>query len=144
MNNRKAFTVVEILIVLAIIAILTNFMVLSIRGFQSEARASKVNADLKTLQVALESFLKNNDRYPETENYQNELLMTRPRILEDNLVDPFAPNTTTTYKYALSEDKNYYVLYSVGMKKIGSAIILDDGTLVATNGAIWVSNSSRQ
>lgn len=144
MRLRKGFTLFEILIVLAIIAILTNFMVVSIRGFQSEARISRAHADLKTLQVAFESYFKNNNHYPDVANYQTELLLATPRILEENMFDPFAPTTVAFYSYQLSPDQNYYVLYSIGPNKNGSAFVLNDGTQIASNGAIWVSNISQE
>ncbi len=140
--RKKGLTIVEILIVLAIIAILSNWMVLSIKGFQNEARQSQVKADLKTLQVALEAYYKNNSTYPDPANYQSLLVNASPRILESNLVDPFVTQVSSTYAFSLSSNRAYYVLYSVGLSMNGSVQINDEGKITASGSPIWVSNSS--
>ncbi|MFA4858158.1 MAG: prepilin-type N-terminal cleavage/methylation domain-containing protein, partial [Candidatus Margulisiibacteriota bacterium] len=85
----KGFTIVEVLIVIAIIAILLNLMMLSVKGFQNEARVSHVRADLRTLQIAIEAYSKNHFTYPPVENYQTVLLAEPSRVLDENLLDPF-------------------------------------------------------
>lgn len=139
--KNKGFTVVELLIVIAIIAILLNFMVLSVKGFQSEARLSQVRADLRAIQVAIEAYYKNHDAYPAEINYQTILLNEVPRVLEENEVDPFVPGGTTVYDYTLSPDGTHYAIFSIGINKDGTLEILNDGRAVPGGSVIYVSDS---
>lgn len=141
-SRKNGLTIVEILIVLAIIAILSNWMVLSIRGFQNEARQSQVKADLKTLQVAVEAYYKNNSTYPDPGNYQSLLMNASPRILESNLIDPFITQTSSTYAFSISPNRAYYTIYSIGLSQNGSVQINDEGKVTLSGSPIWVSNSS--
>ena len=138
--KNKGFTVVELLIVISIITILLNFMVLSVRGFQSEARLSQVRADMRAIQVAIEAYYKNHDEYPAEPGYQTQLLNEASQVLEVNEVDPFVPGGTTVYDYTLSPDGTYYAIFSVGINKDGTLEILNDGTLVPGGTVIYVSN----
>jgi prepilin-type N-terminal cleavage/methylation domain-containing protein len=140
----NGFTVVEILIVIAIIAALLNFMMFSVQGFQAEARLSQVRADLRALQVAIEAYNKNHFVYPQAENYQTTLLREVPRVLEENLWDPFATGSNRAYALAVSSDRSYYVIYSVGVKGEGGVFLDDAGRVSAEGNAIYVTNGRGQ
>jgi len=151
---KKGFTLIELLIVMAVIAILIGIAIPSFRGMQQEANKTKVQGDLRTLKVAIESYYKNHGIYPEIANYQTTLLTTVPKMLEGPLSDPFATATDTPYVYTLGNNgggplapaaAKYYVLYSVGMNGAGTVQVnnttgkITEGTAEAA-GSIWVSN----
>jgi prepilin-type N-terminal cleavage/methylation domain-containing protein len=138
--KKNGFTVVEVLIVLAILAILLNLLVMSVKGFQSEAQLARVRADLRALRGAVEAYYKNHNVYPLESNYQTQLWNESPKILEENLFDPFAPGGITEYSYGLSPDKTYYILYSIGVDKDGTATIANDGTVKVEGSAVYISN----
>jgi prepilin-type N-terminal cleavage/methylation domain-containing protein len=65
MNSRSAFTLIELLIVVAIIAILAAIAVPNFLEAQTRAKVSRVQADLRSLVTALESYRVDHNAYPE-------------------------------------------------------------------------------
>ncbi|MBP7007966.1 prepilin-type N-terminal cleavage/methylation domain-containing protein [Patescibacteria group bacterium] len=64
-QSRKAFTLIEILIVIAIIGILTVALLPRIQGAQSSARNTARKADLNQIATALAAYNGDAGRYPE-------------------------------------------------------------------------------
>ncbi len=63
---KKAFTLIELLIVIAIIAILATLIFVNVASARKKARDVKRKADLKNLQTALEMYNEANGSYPTT------------------------------------------------------------------------------
>ena len=63
--ERRAFTLIELLIVVAIIAILAAIAVPNFLEAQTRAKVSRAMADLRTITVALESYRIDTKQYPE-------------------------------------------------------------------------------
>jgi prepilin-type N-terminal cleavage/methylation domain-containing protein len=61
----KGFTLVEVLVVISIIAILATVLYASFGDARTEARNRAVQAELKEVQLALELYKAQEDRYPE-------------------------------------------------------------------------------
>ncbi len=61
---KKAFTLIELLIVVAIIAILAAIAVPNFLEAQTRAKNSRVMGDLRTVATALETYKIDNNRYP--------------------------------------------------------------------------------
>ena len=68
MSCTKAFTLIELLIVVAIIAILAAIAVPNFLEAQTRSKVSRAKADLRTLALALESYAVDNNTYPYTES----------------------------------------------------------------------------
>jgi len=66
MHKRDAFTLIELLIVVAIIAILAAIAVPNFLEAQLRAKVSRVKADIRTIAVALEAYAVDNAAYPIT------------------------------------------------------------------------------
>lgn len=66
MKSRSGFTIVELLIVIVVIAILAAISIVAYNGVQVRANVTKVQADLKGLQAALEIYKAENNSYPTT------------------------------------------------------------------------------
>ena len=62
---RTAFTLIELLIVVAIIAILAAIAVPNFLEAQTRAKVSRVKSDLRTLVTGIESYRVDHNRYPE-------------------------------------------------------------------------------
>lgn len=60
----KAFTLIELLIVVAIIAILAAIAVPNFLEAQTRAKVSRVKADMRTISTAAESYYVDNNAYP--------------------------------------------------------------------------------
>ena len=141
MKKGKGFTIIELLIVMAVIAILVAIAVPSFRAIQTQAWKAKAQGDTKVLKIALESYYIGHGAFPAKANYQGALLTESPSMLESNLYDPFGSNAITMYAYDLSSNGKYYIVYSVGSGSSGAATISDLGIVSVTAGdPIWASN----
>lgn len=65
---RSAFTLIELLIVVAIIAILAAIAVPNFLEAQVRSKVSRVKADMRSIATGLESYAVDNNRYPDTDN----------------------------------------------------------------------------
>ncbi len=64
MRDRTAFTLVELLIVVAIIAILAGIAVPNFLEAQTRSKVSRAKADMRTIATGLEAYAVDNNRYP--------------------------------------------------------------------------------
>jgi len=116
---KKAFTLIELLIVMTVLAILAGILVPSFRGYQNEAWLVKSEGDIGTLQMAVESYFRNhNNQYPDT---LEELLTSGTRFIPRLPKDPFKTNRSNYgYEIVLRKPGNepYYVIYSNGPNRI--------------------------
>lgn len=139
---KKGFTIIELLIVIAVIAILVGIALPRFIGMQEEGNISRAKGELRTLQAGVESYyIHNNSTFPAG---LSNLTGVTPNIVGSSLPrDPFT--AASNYGYATSASERYYVIYSVGIGADGSASIDDNGTISETNGAhcIYVSNAGR-
>ena len=63
MNNRRGFTLVEIIVTVAILGILTTVAVASVSNLTKKARSEKDNQNVNTLKMAAESYAQANKEY---------------------------------------------------------------------------------
>jgi prepilin-type N-terminal cleavage/methylation domain-containing protein len=63
---KKAFTLIELMIVIAVIAILSTIALIGFRGVQDAARDSNRLATIRSLQNALERYFSDTSGYPVT------------------------------------------------------------------------------
>ncbi len=63
-SNQKGFTLIELLVVIAIIGILSSVVLASMNTARKKARDARRQSDLKSLQLALESYYDTNSAYP--------------------------------------------------------------------------------
>jgi prepilin-type N-terminal cleavage/methylation domain-containing protein len=139
-KTSKGMTLIEMLIVIAIITILYSMAAARVMGMQVEAKLAKVQGDLKTLKVALDSYLKENRFCPRKEDYQRILSYEKPTIIFCDLCDPFGETMNSIYPYETSANKENYVIYSVGPKKDGKATIGNDGKVSIKGSPIFETN----
>ena len=64
--KQAGFTIIEMLIVVTILAMLAGILVPVLEDSQKSARDARRSADLKTVQVALEAYKRENGVYPST------------------------------------------------------------------------------
>ncbi len=147
--KNKGFTILEILVVLAVLAILIGIAIPRIKGMQDQANISKVRSELKTIQTAIESYYINkNNTYPDSAPDITKRILGEdaiPQILPGVLYDPFAA-AETEYGYVKDIDGKHYVIYSVGLDGIEGAINIQNGVCNLKNADavdnIWVTNGS--
>jgi ornithine carbamoyltransferase len=63
---KKGFTLIEMLIVIAVISILIGIALPRFKGMQDEGNIAKAKGELRTLQTAVESYRIHNTAYPAT------------------------------------------------------------------------------
>lgn len=63
-NNKKAFTLVELLVVISIIGILSSFAVVSLNSARVKARDALRKGDMAQIRTALALYYMENNRYP--------------------------------------------------------------------------------
>ena len=66
-RGEAGFTLVEIMVVVAIIGLLTTFVVINVLPSQDRAMREKARADVAVLQQAVELYRIDNMTYPRTE-----------------------------------------------------------------------------
>jgi len=93
MNTLRSFTLIELLIVVAIIAILAAIAVPNFLEAQVRAKVSRARADLRSIATGLESYAVDSNRYPPNDGAYNviPLEITTPiaYLTNSRLVDPF-------------------------------------------------------
>jgi len=77
MSNPRAFTLIELLIVVAIIGILAAIAVPNFLNAQVRAKVATSQSDLRSLSTALEQYRIDNNQYPPTPNTSGNLRFAR-------------------------------------------------------------------
>lgn len=83
LRNQKGFTIIELLIVIAIIAILAGLVLNNFQGAQARARDVHRITDINTIHSQLEVYFNENGAYPQTFT-----AATFPGMDPESLVDP--------------------------------------------------------
>jgi len=76
-NKQKGFTLLEIIVVVAIIAILAAYIAPKVAGRVDDARISKAKSDIRVLESSLELYKLDNFTYP-TSDQGLQALTTKP------------------------------------------------------------------
>lgn len=73
-NSKKAFTLIEIMVVIIILGLLAAFVVPNVTGKSDEAKQKLVCVQMKSLNESLKMFRVDNGSYPTTEKSLNALI----------------------------------------------------------------------
>jgi len=114
-----AFTLIELLIVVAIIAILAAIAVPNFLEAQVRAKISRAKADIRTLATALESYCVDHNHYPpDRQKYGIQYLfeLTTPVSYMTNILieDPFRPVRSGGYGLGAGWEHTYHYTNYVG------------------------------
>ena len=143
---RRGFTIIEMIVVVAVIAFLISIAVPAFTALSNQAKQVKVDGDLHVMKLALDTYNMRNGRFPEddVEQGQTALLAESISVLESYRYDPFAADNSTRYEYLLSSNGEYYVVYSVGKDHAGAMTISEEGEIAITAGnPIFVTNGTQ-
>lgn len=139
-SRRRGFTLIELIIVIAVISILISIALPRFKGMQDEGNIAKAKGELRTLQTAVESYyIHNNQSYPSA---LSAITTANPSIVTSIPTDPFNSGSGG-YAYSRGGTNNkFYVIYSVGAGGSGSATITSDAVSeTAGSSCIYVSNA---
>ncbi len=139
-KTSKGMTLIEVLIVIAVIAIIYLMAAAKVIGMQTEAKIARAKGDLKTLKFALDSYQQENKICPRKGDYQRILSYAKPTVIFCDLFDPFGKTMCSMYPYEISANKESYVVYSVGPKQNGRATVGNDGRVLIKGSPIFETN----
>ncbi len=141
-QRNKGFTLLEILVVIAVIGILMAILIPRFTGIQTDAKTKQAQSDLRALKTAVEVYRNNNDAYPAAASWDSLLVAQTNRVIDEVPNDPF--RTSGKYSYALDTTADsYYVIYSYGPDgAVGTITVASDAVTASGAGAdnVWVSN----
>jgi len=149
---KRAFTLIELMIVMAVMAILVGIALPSFKGMRQEGNIAKAQGELRTLKIAIESYaIHHSNAYPATSttpyaSYLDADAAPGPQLIASVLYDPFAAATTEYYYIIGTTTADYYAICSKGPDGVAdvAAASLNDGALTALeiNDDIIASNAT--
>jgi len=74
MNNKRGFTLIEIMVVVIILGLLAGIVLPKILGREEEAKVSAAKVQIKSLESALDGFKLDNGFYPTTDQGLSALI----------------------------------------------------------------------
>ena len=120
-KSNNAFTLIELLIVVAIIAILAAIAVPNFLEAQTRSKVSRAQADLRSIATALESYAVDNNKYPpnpirtDSFNITPYQVTTPIAYITSRPRDPFkvGKDVTQNNNPALSHERYYYDYFAI-------------------------------
>ncbi len=119
--NTRAFTLIELVLVLTIIMILSGSAIYMLSGNVDTAKETKVQGDINVIATQLQLYEARNSRMPTTEQ-GIEALVTKPTkepiperwaaLLEEEPKDPWGQSYK--YRYPAQKSKKPYDLFTAG------------------------------
>lgn len=130
--KNKAFTLIELLIVISIIGILSSIILVSTNDTRAKGRDTKRIADISQLRIALELYYSNNSsRYPET-NSLNILTHDSQKLIAQIPTDPSGASYANSGNYFYYSNGDHFHL---GAKlESANAYLLSDHDRVNSGG----------
>lgn len=128
MKKNKGFTLIEILIVVAIIGLLASVVLVGLGSFRARGRDARRIADLRETQNALELYYTKYQRYPALaggdswEGLKNSLISGGIGVTSVSN-DPLYPDRS--YRYGVASDGQNYVL-AADLEDNGNPALKDD------------------
>lgn len=125
--NEKGFTLVELLIVLAVLLVLSGIIVPTYTVFRGKARETATEIEMSNIAKVLEFYNTNNQAYPATDSFPD--VLTRNNYIKDVSTKDAWGNA---YQYTSNHGKSY-VLESYGLNKNDGGnddIVFYNGTLI--------------
>jgi prepilin-type N-terminal cleavage/methylation domain-containing protein len=134
-NKNKGFTLIEMLVVIAVIGLLAALILVGLSSFRTRGRDTRRIADLKEVQNGLEVYYMKNGNYPNVNTWS---------ALETALVGadigitsiPKDPTATYNYVYGVDATQQHYVIGATIEDEAGNQSLLAndlDGTVYNVN-----------
>ena len=149
-KKKKAFTLVELIIVITILAVLAAIAFLNLNGYTWDARDSVRVSDLKNIQKTMELSLGEWNLLPIPDELKTEKIELQElpwvkwqewlfwdesiKELRDLSQVPLDPKTKSKYRYLVSENRQNYYL-EVELENWSKYILTNYGNALALNSA---------
>jgi len=102
--NNNGFTLIEVLVVAALISLISSIVIAEVEDSQSSARDAQRKADLNSIRSGMAIFFDNNDRFPSsyTELKNSGTMANIPEDPSENVRYPFATSSTNDFDVCLA------------------------------------------
>jgi len=143
-KKQKGFTLVELLIVIIIIGILAGMMMLTSGSATDKAEATKIVADLRSVQAAVVMYYAENNKWPASADSPIDLNTDTGTAAS---IDTFLDNKPAAgYKVVVSDANGVYAQYNgakltSGVQSKLAAMAADAGLLAAADGTTTAYSS---
>lgn len=92
-RSRRAFSLVEMMVVLVLIGLLAGLVTINVRQYMVSGRQNAAKAEIRTIVDAINTYYTQHGRYPSSEEGLEALIRTGPHqaepLLSDEPVDPW-------------------------------------------------------
>jgi prepilin-type N-terminal cleavage/methylation domain-containing protein len=112
-ESQKGFTLIELLVVIAIIGILSSVVLASMNTARKKARDARRQADLKSMQLALESYYDTNSAYPSVTGEVAVSSTTLSALTSGGFITVLADDPSSTGDYYYESDGTEYCIGAV-------------------------------
>jgi general secretion pathway protein G len=121
-NSSRAFTLIELLLVMVILVVLAGVVVTRFGNRTEQARDAAAKTDISAIDTALEAFQVDCQRYPTNEEGLSALI-TAPGGVQDKWKGPYLKrnalpmdpwNNQYVYRYPGTHNTSGYDLFSMG------------------------------
>jgi len=137
-NSQKGFTLIELLVVIAIIGILSSVVLASMNTARKKARDARRQADLKSLQLALESYYDTNSAYPTVTGEVAVASSSLGVLTTGGFITTLANDPSTSQSYWYESDGSSYCLGAILEGTIPTpANTCPSGTQLTGNSVNW-------
>ena len=160
MKKRKGVTMVELLLVVAILAFLAAIIAIAASNVSQDARKKSMYGSLKNVKTAMEVYYIQNNRFPNTDGFQSVINLrtglisaSSNRLIDSMPYDSFGGTATTNLSYlrytpAVNE-KDTYVVFSVGPNGTQGITAIGNDTVTPASAAtntddIFVTNARNE
>ena len=133
-KGEKGFTLIEILIVVAIIGMLSSVVLVGLGSFRSRGRDARRVADLREVQNALELYYAKNGNYPIGNNVNVSTLGLQSAGIGVTKV-PTDPTNNGEYYYRYGTQNQQQYVLGAKLEESSAAVLNDDidGTVYNVN-----------
>jgi prepilin-type N-terminal cleavage/methylation domain-containing protein len=112
---KKGFTLIELMVVIAIIALLTAIILTNLTGSKAKSRDTQRASDLAQIQLSIEQYFDRCNQYPTTLLSTGANTGCPSGVTLGNFISkiPLDPTNTGVYVYGYATNSTYtdYVLY---------------------------------
>jgi prepilin-type N-terminal cleavage/methylation domain-containing protein len=120
---KAGFTLVELLIVMAIVAVMSSFAILSFSGSKTAARDAQRQSDVHQYQNAVEVYANaNNGVFPVKASAVNPSTLCGASNPLGNIVCPNDPLGTNAYQYVTDASGTKYVIWATLEKPVPAQV----------------------
>lgn len=134
---RKGFSTIELLTTMSIVAILGTTILPSYMAMQQEAKLTKAQAEVKTIQNLLEKYQATKGNLPQS--LDTLTLDKNLEFINQELIDPFTKANYKLIQGVTEAGKEYYIVYSAGLTgnpsfiREGNKLIVAKDEIIASN-----------